>query len=78
MLEEPLFFLLSTDYTDYPDEASAHSTSSRPHRCVAKISKISKISGKYKIMVFFAVIGKIAIFATCFLNFFCRYGVYFS
>ena len=41
MLEEPLFFLLSTDYTDYPDEASAHSTSSRPHRCVANISKIS-------------------------------------
>ncbi len=45
MLEEPFFFLLSTDYPDLTDEASAHQTSSRPHRCVAKISKISKISG---------------------------------
>ena len=30
MLEEPLFFLLSTDYTDYPDEASAYPILSPP------------------------------------------------
>ena len=44
MLEEHLFFLLSTDYTDYPDKASAHpqknSVKSCPSVYIQKIALI--------------------------------------